>query len=62
MISDSLLFDASSVFFIAWTLTIMGACVAAFGRDLLASEVAAKRPQNSTRKPRAASETAGFTL
>lgn len=35
MISDSLLFDAGSVFFAAWGLVIAAVSVAAFGRELL---------------------------
>jgi hypothetical protein len=35
--TDSLLFEVSSIFFVLWTLTIMAVAVAAFGRDLLPS-------------------------
>jgi hypothetical protein len=56
MISDSFLFDASSIFFLAWTLTIMGLCVAAFGRDLLPAKVAAKPPRIPLARPQQGSE------
>lgn len=46
MISDSLLFDAGSVFFAAWGLVIAALSVAAFGRDLLP----AKAPHDPVRK------------
>lgn len=50
MISDSFLFDAGTLFFIAWTLILTGLSLAAFGPDLVPSKVAAKAPLNSTRE------------
>jgi hypothetical protein len=49
MISDNFLFDVSSVFFLAWALTIAALCIAAFGHDLLPSRAGIKQPR-STRK------------
>jgi hypothetical protein len=48
MISDSFLFDASSLFFIVWTLTIMALCAATFGRDVLPSNSAPEGTRKSS--------------
>jgi hypothetical protein len=40
MISDTFLFDVSSLFLSAWALTIAALCIAAFGHDLLPSRAA----------------------
>jgi hypothetical protein len=45
---DSFLFDAGSVFFAAWALTLTSLCVVAFGRDLLPSKAMLHR----TKRPR----------
>jgi hypothetical protein len=35
MTTDSFLFDAGSLFFVAWIAVLAGVSIAAFGRDLL---------------------------
>ncbi|HET9308629.1 MAG TPA: hypothetical protein VFO46_21615 [Candidatus Sulfotelmatobacter sp.] len=47
MMSDSLLFEAGSVFFAFWSLVVAAVGVAAFGRDLLPS----KAHLNSSKVP-----------
>lgn len=37
---DSFLFDASSLFFLVWSMTIAGFALAAFRRDLIPSKAA----------------------
>lgn len=37
---DSLLFDASSLFFLVWTMTVAALALAAFRRDLIPSKAA----------------------
>ncbi|HKU24429.1 MAG TPA: hypothetical protein VJQ54_03100 [Candidatus Sulfotelmatobacter sp.] len=50
MISDSFLFEASTLFFIGWIVILTGLGLAAFGPDLLASKIASKARSNSPRK------------
>jgi hypothetical protein len=44
--TDALLFAASSLFFVSWTLTITALAIAAFGRDLIPSRCSVPLPQH----------------
>lgn len=54
MMSDTFIFNASSLFFAAWIAVIAGVSVAAFGHDFLPSRARHNRIQK-TRPPEAGS-------
>lgn len=50
MMSDSLLFDAGSLFFAAWIVVVAAVSLAAFGRELLPTK-ARLEPANESNAP-----------